>query len=172
MEASAGALIREARLGARLSQADLARRAGVAQPVISAYESDRREPSLVTLAKLIEATGYRLAVELIPGPRPALGLPDTRLGRRLRRHRRALIEIAARRGVHNLRVFGSVARGGDTDASDVDLLVDLDEGVSVVSLAGLRRESEELLGVEVDVVPAVALKPGIRDEVLAEAIAL
>jgi predicted nucleotidyltransferase/DNA-binding XRE family transcriptional regulator len=165
-------MIREARRRARLSQADLARRAGVAQPVISAYESDRREPSLVTLTKLIEATGYRLAVELVPGPRQLLGLPDTRLGRRLRRHRRAVVDIAGRRGARNMRVFGSVARGEDGDASDVDLLVDLDEGVGVVSLAGLRRELAELLGVDVDVVPAVALKPGIRDEVLAEAIAL
>lgn len=165
-------MIREARRRARLSQADLARRAGVAQPVISAYESDRREPSLVTLTKLIEATGYRLAMELVPGPRHLLGLPDTRLGRRLRRHRRAVIEIADRRGARNMRVFGSVARGEDTDTSDVDLLVDLDEGVGVVSLAGLRRELAELLGVDVDVVPAVVLKPGIRDDVLAEAIAL
>lgn len=172
MEASAGELIRQARRSARLSQAELARRAGVAQPVISAYESDRREPSLGTLTKLIEATGYQLTVALVPGPHLVLGLPDTRLGRRLRRHRRAIIEIAARRGARNVRVFGSVARGEDTDASDVDLLVDLDLGVGVVSLAGLCRELAAVLGVEVDVVPDVALKPGIRDEVLAEAIAL
>jgi uncharacterized protein len=165
-------MLREARRRARLSQSDLAGRAGVAQPVISAYESDRREPSLVTLTKLIEATGFRLAVGLVPGPRCLLGLPDTRLGRRLRRHRRAVLEIAGRRGARNMRVFGSVARGEDSEGSDVDLLVDLDEGVGVVSLAGLSRELAELLGVEVDVVPAVTLKPGIRDEVLAEAIAL
>lgn len=82
------------------------------------------------------------------------------------------MEIVGRRGASNTRVFGSVARGDDTDASDVDLLVDLDEGVGVVSLAGLRRELAELLGVDVDVVPATTLKPGIRDQVLAEAIAL
>lgn len=168
----AGVLIREAREQARLSQTDLARSAGVAQPVISAYESNRREPSLVMLAKLVEATGHRLSVEIVPGPSPVLGLPETRLARRLRHHRRAVIEIAARRGARNVRAFGSVARGEDTDASDVDLLVDLDECVGVVSLAGLRRELVELLGVGVDVVPAVTLKPGIRDQVLAEAIAL
>lgn len=165
-------MIREARRGARLSQNDLARRAGVAQPVISAYESDRREPGFRTLLKLIEATGHQLAVELVP-PAPArYGLPDTPLGRRLRRHRRAVLELAARRGARNVRVFGSVARGEDTEASDVDLLVDLDEGVGVVALAGLRRELTELLGVEVDVVPTGTLKAGIRDTVVAEAIAL
>jgi predicted nucleotidyltransferase len=105
-------------------------------------------------------------------PRTQLGLPDTRLGRRLRRHRRALIEIAARRGAHNVRVFGSVARGEDIATSDIDLLVDLDDGVGIVSLAGLNRELAELLGVDVDVVPATTLKPAMRDEVLSEAIAL
>lgn len=168
----AGAMIREARRGARLSQTDLARRAAVAQSVISAYESGRREPSFRMLVKLIEATGHQLACELVSAPPGQLGLPDTRLGRRLRRHRRAIIELATRRGARNARVFGSVARGEDTEASDVDLLVDLDEGVGVVSLAGLQRELAELLGVDVDVVPAVTLKPGVRDAVLAEAIAL
>ena len=165
-------MLREARRRARLSQTDLARRAGVAQSVISAYESDRREPSLHTLAKLIEATGHRLCFELLPAPRDRLGLPDTQLGRRLRRHRRALIEIATRRGARNVRVFGSVARGEDTTTSDIDLLVDLDDGVGVVSLAGLTRELTELLGVDVDLVPAAMLKPTMRHNVLAEAIAL
>ncbi len=82
------------------------------------------------------------------------------------------MEIAARRGAHNVRVFGSVARGEDTDTSDIDLLVDLDDGVGVVSLAGLNRELAELLSVDVDVVPAAALKSAIRDEVLSAAIAL
>lgn len=89
-------------------------------------------------SKLIEATGHQLAFELVPAPRDQLGLPDTRLGRRLRRHRRAVTEIAARRGARNVRVFGSVARGEDTDNSDIDLLVDLDPGVGLVSLAGCR----------------------------------
>jgi|SRR5882757_233379 len=172
MEVSAGTMLREARRRARLSQTDLARRAGVAQSVISAYEADHREPGLRTFTKLIEATGHQLAVELVPGPGNRLGLPDTRLGRRLRRHRRAVLELAAQRGARNVRVFGSVARGEDTDTSDVDLLVDIDEDVSVVALAGLRRELTELLGVEVDIVPATTLKSGVRANVLAEAIVL
>jgi uncharacterized protein len=165
-------MVRQARLRARLSQTDLARRAGVAQSVISAYESDRREPGLRTLTKLVEATGHHLAFTLIPAPRNQLGLPDTRLGRRLRRHRRAVIETAARRGARNVRVFGSVARGEDTDTSDIDLLVDLDDRVGLVSLVGLNRELADLLGVEIDVVPAGSLKPNIRDDVAGEAIAL
>jgi uncharacterized protein len=165
-------MIRDARRQARLSQTDLARRAGVAQSVISAYESDRREPGLRTLTKLIDATGHRLVIDLVAPPHDRLGLPDTRLGRRLRRHRRAAIELADQRGARNVRVFGSVARGEDTATSDIDLLVDLDQQVGLFALAGLRRELTELLGVTVDVIPAATLKPAIRDEVLAEAIVL
>jgi uncharacterized protein len=172
MPPTAGALLRDARVRARLSQTDLARRLGVAQSVISAYESDRREPGLRTLARLIEATGHELAIDLVTIPGRHLGLPDTRLGRRLRRHRRAIVDVAARRGARNVRVFGSVARGEDTPLSDVDLLVDLDEDVGLVALSALERELCDLLGTHVDVVPADTLKRGVRDEVFAEAISL
>ena len=140
--------------------------------MISAYESGRREPGLPTLTKLIEATGHRLVLELRPPLQSQLGLPSTPLGRRLRRHRRAVIEVAEGRGAHNVRVFGSVARGEDTAVSDIDLLVDLDDDVSLIGLEGLRRQLSELLGVEVDVVPAATLKAGTLSEILAEAIAL
>lgn len=72
-----------------------------------------------------------------------------------------MLELAEQRGAHNARVFGSVARGDDTDTSDIDLLVDLDDGVSLVTLAGLRRQLSDLLKVDVDVVPAGSLKPGV-----------
>lgn len=168
----AGEVLREARKRARLSQTDVARRSGIAQSVISAYESGRREPGLQTLARLVAATGHELALDLRAAPDRQLGLPDTPLGRRLRRHRKAIIDTAARRGARNVRVFGSVARGDDHADSDIDLLVDLDRSVSVVALAGLKRELIELLGVAVDVVPADTLKPRVRDEALAEAVPL
>lgn len=69
-------------------------------------------------------------------------------------------------------MYGSVARGEDTATSDIDLLVDLDDGVSLVDLIGLERELRKLLGVDVDVVPADTLKPCIRALVLSEAIPL
>jgi predicted nucleotidyltransferase/DNA-binding XRE family transcriptional regulator len=172
MPLTSGAMIRDARARARLSQTDLARRAGVAQSVISAYESDRREPGLRTLTKLIEATGHRLVIDLVPSASQQLGLPDTPLGRRLRRRRRTIVDLAARHRARNVRVFGSVARGDDDAGSDVDFLVDLDDGVGLVALAALERELTDLVGTRVDVVPAAMLKRGIRDEVLAEAIPL
>ena len=69
-------------------------------------------------------------------------------------------------------MFGSVARGTDTESSDVDLLVDLSPAVGILGLIGLEREIAEILGREVDVVPAAGLKPGIASQALAEAIPL
>lgn len=168
----AGALIRSRRLRAGLSQAELARRAGIAQSVVSAYETDRRDPGLSMLTKLIEATGHDLVMETRPATTFRPGLPDSPLGRRLRRHRRAVIAEAARYGGHDVRVFGSVARGEDTPASDIDLLVDLEPGVGLVGLVGMRRALRAVLRAEVDVVPVVGLKASSRDRILAEAIPL
>lgn len=172
MPESAGTLVREARRRAGLSQGELARRAGVSQPVVSAYENGRREPGLSMLTKLVEASGHRLRMELIAQRDRPIGLPDTPMGRRLRRRRRAVVEAAERRGMGNVRVFGSVARGDDAEASDVDLLVDTTEGVSLLDLIGVEREIGEILGRRVDVVPAGNLKEAVASEALAEAIPL
>jgi predicted nucleotidyltransferase len=90
----------------------------------------------------------------------------------LRRHRRAIIDAARRRGATNVRVFGSIARAEDTASSDVDILVDLADGVGVVGLVGLERELSEILKRPVDVVPAAGLKPAVAKRVADEAIAL
>lgn len=169
---SAGSVLRDARQRAGLSQSELARRADVSQPVISAYENDHRDPSLATLTKLVEATGHQIQLNLSPQPGAIRGLPDTPIGRLLRRRRRAVIDLAARRGMSNVWVFGSVARGTDNDDSDIDLLVDTDAHVSVLSLVGLARELRELLGRDVDIVPAAGLKPGVADEAHAQAVPL
>ena len=164
-------MIREARQRSGLSQAELARRAGVAQPVISAYETGRREPGLPMLDKLVRASGHDLLVEVVARP-SGLELPDSPVGLRLRRQRRAILDAAGRRRVSNVRVFGSVARGDDDEDSDVDLLVDLAEDVSLVELIGLEREVSDLLGRRVDVVPARGLKPAVARRVFAEAVPL
>lgn len=124
------------------------------------------------LRRLVEATGHELKVGLEPRPGRRLGLPETPLGRRLRHHRRAVMDLAGGRGMTDVRVFGSVARGEDREGSDIDLLVEVDEGVGLVAIAGLARELTDLLGVPVDVVPASSLKPRLRAEVLAEAVPL
>jgi predicted nucleotidyltransferase len=98
-----------------------------------------------------------------------LGKP---LGRLLVEHRDAVLAAAARRHTSNGRVFGSVVRGDDTPTSEIDLLVDVDREASVLDLLGPATELKELLGVQVDVGRAAALRSGIRDVVLAEALAL
>lgn len=124
------------------------------------------------LAKLVAATGHQLQVHVVAGPDTPRGLPDTPVGRLLRRRRTAIVEAARRRGATNVRLFGSVARGEDSAMSDVDLLVDLDAGVGLVSLIGLERELSELLGRRVEVVPASSVKPALLAEVRAEAVSL
>jgi predicted nucleotidyltransferase len=89
----------------------------------------------------------------------------------LRERRPDLLAAAARRGASNLRVFGSVARGDDHASSDVDFLVDFEPSRSLVDVAGLILDLEEILGVPVDVVEASALRPG-DENILADAVAL
>lgn len=90
----------------------------------------------------------------------------------LRSVRAELLEVAARHGASNLRVFGSCVRGDAKDGSDVDLLVDLDERTSLLGLGVLERELSDVVGAPVDLVPASMLKPRLRDRVLAEAVAI
>lgn len=90
----------------------------------------------------------------------------------LRRSASDIRSLAARHGARNIRVFGSVARGEAIPSSDVDLLVDLDPDRSLFDLGGLLMDLCELLSVEVDVVTEASLKPRVRDQVLAEAVAL
>ncbi|MNW67156.1 Nucleotidyltransferase domain protein [compost metagenome] len=75
--------------------------------------------------------------------------------------RAAVVRVAARYGVANVRLFGSVARGEDRVDSDVDLLVDLDPQVGLFTLAALEAELGEMLGRTVDVVPARSLRPEV-----------
>lgn len=169
--ATAGALLRQARKRAGLSQVDLAARAGVTQSVISAYESGQRQPSIPALDRLVGAAGFELTLGLRrpPGRLRRLSGP---VGRRVRRHRKDLIAAAAAHGVSNLRVFGSVARGEDHPDSDVDLLADFPPGLSLFGLGRLEADLEGILGTRVDLIPAADLKPGVRERVESDLIAL
>jgi predicted nucleotidyltransferase len=75
---------------------------------------------------------------------------DGPAGRRLHGQRRAILDAAGRRRVSSVRVLGSVARGDDTENSDIDRLVDLADDVSLLELIGLGRELSERLGRRVD----------------------
>ena len=158
---TAGALLRQARRDAGLSQVALAARAGVTQSVISAYESGHRQPSLPTLAALVEAAGYELAAGVRRQPRRLDRLSGP-VGQRVRRRRHEIVAAAAAHGVSGLRVFGSVARGEDRPDSDVDLLADLPPGMSLFGLGRVQADLEAIVGTRVDLVPAEDLKPDVR----------
>lgn len=166
-----------ARVGAGLTQQELAMRAGTSQPALARYETGAALPSLPTLERLLLGCGRRLQLRTVRADQPsapatsARGLLGPRAGA-LRHHRRRLLDAARRRGVHRVRVFGSLARGEAVPTSDVDLLVDLDDERTLIDLAAFRREAEEILGTPVDVATPDLLKARIRAEVLSEAVPL
>ncbi|MGY6708075.1 MAG: nucleotidyltransferase family protein [Rhizobiaceae bacterium] len=79
----------------------------------------------------------------------------------LKRHREEVLETIARYPVKNPRVFGSVARGEDTEGSDLDILVEHDGRLSTFELAGLELELEKILSVRVDVQTPGGLAPRV-----------
>jgi uncharacterized protein len=90
----------------------------------------------------------------------------------LRHRKQEILQIAAVHGASNVRVFGSVARGEAGPDSDVDLLVDLEQGRSLLDHAALKVELEQLLKLPVDVATERGLKPRLREHILQEAIPL
>jgi len=80
-----------------------------------------------------------------------------------------ILRIASRHGARDVRVFGSVARGEADRESDMDFLVELEAGRSLLDLGGLQVDLESLLGRRVDVVTVRGLKTRIRERVLREA---
>ena len=87
----------------------------------------------------------------------------------LQTHRDAIREIALSHRVKNVRVFGSVLHGDDTEDSDLDLLVDPTPETTMMDIGAIRYELKELLGLAVDVLTPRALPDKFRDSVLQEA---
>jgi len=88
----------------------------------------------------------------------------------LKDKREEILRIATVHGAHNVRVFGSLARGEAGPESDLDILVKLDPSRSLLDIIAIKQDLEDLLGCEVDVVTEAAISPYIRDQVLKEAI--
>jgi predicted nucleotidyltransferase/DNA-binding XRE family transcriptional regulator len=146
-----GQVVRELRHAAGLTQQELARRAGVAQPNIAAYETGQRAPSAAMVARLRAAAP----------PRPSRVVAD---------HRAEILALARQHKAAHVRVFGSVARGEDVSGSDLDLLVTFEPGATIYDLAELIAALEDLTGLRVDVVSEGGLRPGpnpIRDQAIA-----
>ena len=94
------------------------------------------------------------------------------VARLVEQKREEILRIAERYGARRVRVFGSAARGEADERSDVDLLVEMEPGRSLLDMGGLLMELRELLGREVDVVTERSLKRRIRERVLRGAVPL
>ncbi len=87
---------------------------------------------------------------------------------KLRRERDQILSLAVKHGARNVRVFGSVARGEERPDSDVDFLVEMAPGRSLLDVGGLQMDLQERLGQRVDVVTRKGLKRRLMPRVLRE----
>jgi uncharacterized protein len=145
--------IRRTRDTTGLTQHEFARRVGTSQPALSSYERGSRTPSSETLRRIVRASGVR---------------PSDLLAA----HRDDVVAVCERHGATDVRVIGSVARAEDTADSDLDLLVRFRAGATLLDLAALVRELEDLLGRDVDVLSEAGLRLPGDEPILAEARAL
>lgn len=94
------------------------------------------------------------------------------LDERLKGNREKILALVSKYGAYDVRIFGSVVRGGADAESDVDFLVEMKPGRSLLDLGGLQMELQDLLGCRVDIVTPKGLRSRIRNQVLAEAVVL
>lgn len=88
----------------------------------------------------------------------------------LRSKKDSILSIATMHGAKKIKVFGSFARGEDKPSSDIDVIVNLEEGRSLFDLIALKNDLEELLGRKVDVVTEESIHWYIKDKIIQEAI--
>lgn len=146
---TAAALVREARERRDMSQRDLARAAGVPQSTVANVETNRQQPSVAMLERLLSAAGFRLEPRLVNTVRPS---------ELLERHHDAVVRLLGRYPITRAWVFGSVARGDDRPGSDLDLLIELTPNASFTDYVGLEDDLAALLACPVDVITTRELK--------------
>jgi len=174
MITTAADTIGDARGRAGLTQAELGARAGLPQSAVSAYETGAKDPSTTVLARLVEAAGFDLALGLVArqaGGRPAAAFSGP-VGRRVQPGRAPARAWLRAHGFGSPQVFGSVSRGDDRDDSDLDVLVDLPDGLGLFGLGSARTELESIFGVPVDLVPRGSLKDDVAARVSGDLVSL
>lgn len=141
--------------------------AATSQSAVARYEKNAVVPSVSTLERLLAVCGARLVLssewaDVLSGLNSST----------VRRRRRELLEIARRHGIRNMRLFGSTAKGHARPDSDVDLLVDLQPGRTLLDLSAFRREASDLLGQSVDVATIEMLREPVRLEAQRDAVSV
>lgn len=151
----APALVRSARADAGLTQAELARRAGIQQSSLAQIEGGRRAVSEEMLERILSAADYRPSVALAA-------------------YADRIIELGRRRGLVDIRVFGSALAGEDGFHSDIDLVVTPEAGTDLFDVLLFAAEVEELTGFPVDAVSdqSRAAQDGVMASALASAVPL
>jgi hypothetical protein len=91
---------------------------------------------------------------------------------KIQANKQKILDISKKYGASNIRIFGSYARGEETPDSDLDLLVDMEDGTTLFDRIGLMQELEDLLGVKIDIAKPDNLHDLIRDPVIDEAVKL
>lgn len=86
--------------------------------------------------------------------------------------RNEILAISKKYGAKSIRIFGSVARGEDRPDSDLDIIVEMEKGASLLDIIAIKQDIEDILGRNVDVVTEASISPYIRDKVIGEAISL
>lgn len=146
-----------------LNRRELAQRAGVRPETLSRIAS-RGTCDFDTLGRLAAAAGLRLGIQ-DDQPRAA-GQARAEVLRR-----QALIRTLAKaHGARSIELFGSAARGEDRPGSDLDFLVELDPGRSLLDLIGLAEDLQDALGRKVETVTAAGLKPRVLKEARRDAV--
>jgi len=127
------------------------------------FSADRGSPFYPELAALAAKSAAQAPERPVGRRRPSAALLAGR---------GAVRKVLAGNGLTNPRVFGSVARGDDTEASDLDLLVDARAGTSLLDLVKAKHALEDVLHVPVDLVTLDDLPESFRAAVVAEAVLL
>ena len=159
-----------ARKSSRLTQAQVAERAGTSQSAVVRYEKGLQTPSVDTLRRLLKANGQELILDVKKSKKSA---PKSELYKVVQANRGEIREILHALGARNIRIVGSVARGDDDESSDVDILIDIDKqrGNSFRAISSATKISK-LVNRDVDVLPSWMCKKEVLKSVLSDAIPL
>ena len=159
-----------ARKSSRLTQAQVAERAGTSQSAVVRYEKGLQTPSVDTLRRLLKANGQELILEVKKSKKVGA---KSELYKIVQNNRGEIREILHSLGARNIRIVGSVARGEDDEMSDLDLLVDIDkESGNTFKAVLCAKKISKIVGRDVDILPSWLCKKEVLKSALSDAIPL